>query len=616
MGPCSYTSFCLFVSRANSISLEVENIRDFSFLTIDIGLTEQGIKHPNAVVQMLYRYVHLVQKEGLSRRMWNDKWEMAKLAFRFQENSETASFVSEVSARMQTYEPGNLLGSPHNYDFNDALLNDVFSCIQPEKMLMFILSDSHDTPLGLTEPVYGTQYSVETISSAVLRSFGEAQAPRTDGQSSMSLPGNNPFMPESFALYQPRDPQIGTKLVKIETGIKVWHQPSAYFDQPKLVFSCIVEYPDIRYNMTAVMLLELYAELLNDVLEAPTYQAREVGMSGTYSASGSTFHISVMGHSNPSDRLLMVLLMATKRTLMEARFDVIKDLIKQSISNEKFENTYLYTWKSLWPWMFRKPGSLPEEKLALLETITFEHLVTFASSLRHQPNHIECLAFGNLKASQAETMAERIQGMLQLHPVDQVHAADSVLLPMGLDTAIQLPGPSPDDTNSVLLSTYQYPADTSLVESLKLELIQTITDQAAYNQLRTQEQLGYVVFTTARTSHTQRYNLTTYSVLIQSGVKDPGYLDERVEAFLKTAYATLQAITPEALWDSKVSFYQQKWPVPVTLKDEFSTRWVEVSAHTYDFLRPYSESDALMEITKEDLLRVSPAFLPIPIPLP
>lgn len=64
-------------------------------------------------------------------------------------------------------------------------------------------------------------------------------------------------------------------------------------------------------------------------------------------------------------------------------------------------------------------------------------------------------------------------------------------------------------------------------ETVLLELIESIMSEPAYDILRTQEQLGYVVLTHARKSK----GTLSLIVLVQ-GEKHPAYLDDRIENFL------------------------------------------------------------------------------------
>ena len=66
-------------------------------------------------------------------------------------------------------------------------------------------------------------------------------------------------------------------------------------------------------------------------------------------------------------------------------------------------------------------------------------------------------------------------------------------------------------------------------ETLLIELIENLLMEPAYDQLRTKEQLGYVVLTDVRKARG-----TLALRFIVQGEKPPEYLDERIESFLLT----------------------------------------------------------------------------------
>ena len=62
-----------------------------------------------------------------------------------------------------------------------------------------------------------------------------------------------------------------------------------------------------------------------------------------------------------------------------------------------------------------------------------------------------------------------------------------------------------------------------------LDLFAQITREPCFDTLRTKEQLGYIVWSSARKSTSDR----GYFVLVQSNRK-PDFLDHRIEEFLKS----------------------------------------------------------------------------------
>jgi insulysin len=68
--------------------------------------------------------------------------------------------------------------------------------------------------------------------------------------------------------------------------------------------------------------------------------------------------------------------------------------------------------------------------------------------------------------------------------------------------------------------------------------------EAAFDQLRTKEQLGYIVFSSVKRI---AQNILALSIIVQSSHKDPMFLDSRIEDFLLNYRETLVSMTNEKL---------------------------------------------------------------------
>jgi insulysin len=80
--------------------------------------------------------------------------------------------------------------------------------------------------------------------------------------------------------------------------------------------------------------------------------------------------------------------------------------------------------------------------------------------------------------------------------------------------------------NSAVFNYYQF-GHLNIHEYLVLELLHNILFQKAFTQLRTNEQLGYIV----STGHRPYLGSDGFVVVVQSAVASPNYLDSRIEAF-------------------------------------------------------------------------------------
>lgn len=113
-------------------------------------------------------------------------------------------------------------------------------------------------------------------------------------------------------------------------------------------------------------------------------------------------------------------------------------------------------------------------------------------------------------------------------------------------------------------------------------LLTQILTEPAFNILRTREQLGYIV-------HCTLWLLPGDSerglrIVVQSE-KKPGYLEERVEAFLREMKTTLEEMTDEEFESHKIGL-EKKWlEADKNLIEEASRLLNQITSGHLDFLR-------------------------------
>jgi insulysin len=113
-------------------------------------------------------------------------------------------------------------------------------------------------------------------------------------------------------------------------------------------------------------------------------------------------------------------------------------------------------------------------------------------------------------------------------------------------------------------------------------LLTQILTEPAFNILRTREQLGYIVNCTSwlLPGDSER----GLRIVVQSE-KKPGYLEERVEAFLREMKTTLEEMTDEEFESHKIGL-EKKWlEADQNLIEEASRLLNQITSGHLDFLR-------------------------------
>jgi len=172
-----------------------------------------------------------------------------------------------------------------------------------------------------------------------------------------------------------------------------------------------------------------------------------------------------------------------------------------------------------------------------------------------------------------------------------------VRLDSGTNHYYPVEGLSEKDENSALLHYIQLEQDDSQM-NVQLELFVQSAKQEAFNQLRSIEQLGYIVHLTTRNDSGTRGAEFT----IQSTVKDPAQLDLRVEAFLKMFESKLHAMSDDEFKTNVDALIDNKLEKHKNLREESSFYWSEIQFGTLKFDRKEIEVAELRKLTKQDLI--------------
>lgn len=129
------------------------------------------------------------------------------------------------------------------------------------------------------------------------------------------------------------------------------------------------------------------------------------------------------------------------------------------------------------------------------------------------------------------------------------------------------------------------------------DLTVQIMNEPCYNVLRTQEQLGYIVFCGPR----KNCGAQGVRIIVQSN-RHPAYVEERIENFLKVMRQQLENMSLEEFERHKSALAALKLEKPKRLSAQFSRYLNEISLQQYHFARAESETNLLKTVTKPQFM--------------
>ncbi|KAJ7565037.1 hypothetical protein O6H91_02G045200 [Diphasiastrum complanatum] len=586
---------------ANSLSAgEKERSMGFSFFEISIELTDAGQEHMEDIVGLAFQYIDLLHKEGVQEWIFEEIRAVSDMKFHFQDKMTPVNYVMRLANNMQYYPVKDWLAGPllPRY-FDQEAIKKTLERLSPENLRIMWTSKKFEGRANLTEPWYGTAYSLEQIDANMLKRWGNpASEPR------LQLPSQNAFIPTDFSLKHPNAEVQYPCLVKSSRMSRLWYKPDTVFKTPKaciiVAFSC----PESNFSPEAAVLSSIFSKLLVDYLNEYAYYAEIAGLQYTIQQTLTGFQVSTGGYNHKQITLLEKILdKIVSFVVEEDRFLIIKEKIMKNYLNFKFQQPYQQV-------MYHCSLLLEHQRwhindyLEVLPYLGAEDLTKFLPRILSRMSY-EGFVSGNFTAQEAIVLAEKIERTLSEGPIVKTRAPfpsqivqERILkLAPGANFFFPAAGLNPQDENSALQVYFQVGQDEAQMNVL-LELFILTAKQEVFHQLRSVEQLGYVVVLMQRNDSGTR----GAQFIIQSTVKDPQGIDQRVEVFLESFEAILQKLTDDEFKRNVNSLIDMKLEKHKNLWEETSFYWKEIDIGTLKFDRQEAEVAVLKTVEKQHLL--------------
>ncbi len=515
-----------------SLSAGGENLDDVQgVFNVTMELTDEGVAHVPEITGYLFQYIDLLASRGVEKWRFDELKKKSELDFRFEEKTPASTYAMILSNKLLHYPPAEVLrGGKVLLKWNPALIKELLGYLRPDDLTITLVDPKVNT--DKVEAFYQVPYRVAGIDDKLLARWSGA---KIDG--SLVLPEPNPFMPDRVELKtagQAKDVPIA---LARQPGDMLWYQKDKDFGLPKAVFDVSLEMPEARTTAARAVSLSLLVDLVKDELNAWSYPAQLAGLSYSMEPSMEGLNLLIYGYDEKQPVLLEKLLAALRHPqLAKDRFDLYKAKLQRSLANLALERPYQQILGERTRRLLT-PSWSPKQKLAALESLTLAQLRDYAAHLFDEVE-ARVLAYGNLTPEDARSMDQVLKKQLlsgsRLKEVPEPHLT---IIPRGKTLSYRYEVDHPD---SAVVINYQG-NEKSLDEQARWRLLGHIMASPFFSELRTEQQLGYVV--AAAFSETEE--MPGMLFLVQSSAVSAAELQKRMEAFVKAYAGELQAMSEE-----------------------------------------------------------------------
>lgn len=585
----------LSLLKREGLALELGTSTWWKTFNTSITLTDKGTENIELILRYFFAYIDKLKATGLERHVFDQKQQLAEVELKNIEAKSSMGRASEYSATMLYHPVDSFLQRTYLYHkHSNEDFQKFLSFVRPDNMQLLISGQT--VKVDQTEPFYGAEYSLKKLDTSFLK-----QPLPEEVLSQLVLPKANPFVPDDFSLVTSpgvKDPQaeksatLGTLYTQVDTELQI---PKASLS---LNFISDVIGTDPKLYATA----QLYAMAKRQELNEWGYPARLAGIHYNVSHGNSTVSIEVGGYNQHLSAFLQKLIRdpENNRRIDEVRLDKnlfkkLKKKFRQSLYNSDYDAAYqalLYE-----NTRFVNTGGVHRNLFRdQIESISLDDVNGFAKKF-FAKTAIKGLSFGNIKSSAIKEAAQYFRDQISaasLSDEDVEKFENKYIDTLGLKGRLEFFG---KNNNNSSINFYPM-APWNIRNQARVEILGKVIEQPFFTELRTNQQLGYIVAAFSTASH----GYAGLGTLVQSESHSTADIYERSHKFFSDFVGQLsQRLTDKEIEPIKNSLIDQYRKKPNSLQERTSQFFHLAGTYHGDFKFVEKIVLSLKAITADEL---------------
>ncbi|EJC99115.1 uncharacterized protein FOMMEDRAFT_94441 [Fomitiporia mediterranea MF3/22] len=572
--------------------------RGISLFKVWIALTKDGFKNYQEVILTCFKFINLLHGSTFPEWMQKELKIIQEISFRFEEKGHAVPHACSIAtSSMRFPAPRALLlsGPVLFWEWDEKSVSNILKGMNIENCYIVVAAKDHDHLHGESwhkERWYGAEYVKKPFGAQFI-----ADARRDNNIPEITLPAQNPFLPENFEVHKVHveRPRKRPVLIKRSPLMEVWHKKDDQFWVPKAIVMIAARTPiaGSSPNLRALTLTRLFVYLVEDALAEYSYNANVANLGYNIQSAATGFKITIGGFNDK----LHVLAEAVLRKIrhLEIRKDRLKIVIEQAERNlnnldlqDPSDLSIRYLNYLADDYEFRK-----EEEQEVLKGITVAELSKHVDELLSELKFI-VLVTGNLgkeRVLHSKPVAEDKLPKLRTRLLRK-DTQDAT----GCNYVWKLPVPNTREANSSIAYYCHVGNYSDPRTRVTCSLLSQILDEPTFDFLRTKEQLGYNVYS----EMVADIESIGWRLVIQSEMASE-YLESRIEAFLRYMRKIIRGMLVEKLDEHKRSL-GRIWTAKVKhVPQETATFWSSIASGYYDFERSETDAKLLRDVSLSDV---------------
>ncbi|MCR8915276.1 peptidase M16 [Marinobacter panjinensis] len=557
-------------------------------LELNMSLTPEGLEEQEKILELTFAYIDKVRNEGIARHRFEEMKQLAQIDFRFREKNQPVQEVMHLSQQMRHVAPEDVLRAPWMMeDYAPDRYQAILARLAPDNVLVSVLEPEPDIENPSLTQWYDAAFKIKPLDTSAVRTADENPL-----VASLALPLENPFIPEELGMISGPTMDKPVSMGTI-SGMEVWYARDTRFETPKANVYLSLRTPATRASARSNVLSTLLVDAINTNVNAWAYPAQLAGLDYSIYPHLRGITIRVGGYSDKLHTLMARLLtQVAEPELTEQRFNIARQKMIDRLLNKAKERPVQQTSEFIQTLLIEGAWST-EDKLRAAREVTLDELRSFADAFLAQVDPV-LLTHGNMSYASALNLTKRVHAMV-LDESELVTVERSTLRSLPEDeTSLPLEVDHPDTGYTL----YVQGRNTSFEERAVFRLLGQIISSPFYEELRTNRQLGYIVYATPF----EMLETPALGFVVQSPEASSEQIDKAVQEFSKTFRGTLSEMSEQDLQREKQAVLSKLMEQDRRLGEISERYWREIDRGETGFDSREKLAEAINGVSRETLI--------------
>lgn len=584
-GKGSLTAFLKERGLINGLGTGISNATaNYSEFSVNVDLTPEGFSRYREVAEAIFAYIDLMRGASFPQQTYEEIAAIAAIDEIYRDKGDGAGRATQLANNALTFGLDNAERVEFIYkDPDESVYFDLLERLVPTNAMMMLVGPEVET--DRTESIYGTEYSTGVEQGEFLERL---RSPKTIA--ALTMPPANPFIPESVSTL-PEQPV----LIVDEPGLELFYLLDTEFLRPRVALRFQLRQGEDMADIEDVVLKDFYTASFQAMVNEVGYDAAQAGLNYDVSADYEGVSLTMVGYVDSIEALLNYLIDNLNTIeLSDERFAAIRDRIIRNYENFEKSAAYQVTAAQRRQFLYDR-YFLPSEMLPVAMDVTLKDVQKYARKL-FTKGHVEALVHGHVDADQAEAFARRFTEGLDLKPLRKKDVYERRILIQENPEDIIWTGRRESLANSCFWMDYRIGPDTPKHAAAAM-VIDNFIQTPYYNEMRTTQQLGYIVWSFATTIEDE----VMAGFVIQSSDYPADELAKRSEAFVPSLVKDFEGIEDAKFSELKAAVRAKLEEEEKTIAGKAGLLFNRAFEHNRDWDRREEILDALEALQKSEV---------------